>query len=124
MKKKTVKRILLIVIFIFAIFVIKPHIWHPFENTYSIEGTVKSVNLAATKSQMHIYVNFETTDGRVYNFYYQNRAMHEEGISFRNLTRLTEGDRVRLSIYSVGYYFVDSEKSRIAIYVKDVEWLK
>ena len=124
MKKNIVKRILLIVIFIFTIFVIKPHIWHSFEDTYSIEGTVKSVNLVATKSQTYIYVNFETTDGRIYNFQYRKGAMHGEGTSFRNLTKLTEGDRVRLSIYSVGYYFVDSEKTRIAINVKDVEWLK
>lgn len=121
MKKKIVKRILLIVIFIF---VIKPHIWHPFEETYYIEGTVKSVNFVAIKSLGTIYVNFKTTDGKIYNFNYDYGGSHEELMSFINLTKLTEGDRVRLSIYSVGYYFVNSENTRVAIYVKDIEWLE
>ena len=115
----------LLLIFIIAIIVIKPYIWHPFEESYSIKGTVKSVNFVGTRSQRTIYVNFETTDGRIYNFHYNDDPSPWEEIeSFLTLTKLTEGDEVELSIYSVGYYFVNSEKKRIAIYVTDVKWLK
>lgn len=125
MRKKIVIRVLLIVIFILVLVVIKSYIWHSIEDTYSIKGTVKSVNFVPTRNRMNIYVNFETTDGRIYNFHYKNAPTPRgEAESFNNLTRLTEGDKVELEIYSTGYYFMDSEKKNIAIYVKDVKWLR
>lgn len=123
--KKNVLRLVLLVIFIIAIIVIKSYIWHSFEDSYSIKGRVKSVNFVSTKSDRTIYMNFETTDGRIYNFHYNDDPSPWVEIeSFNNLARLTPGDEVELSIYSVGYYFVNSEKKHIAIYVKDVKWLK
>lgn len=119
------KKIAIWVFIIFAILLIKPHVWHSFKDTYSITGTVKSIRFSGTRSQNNIYVNFKTTDGMIYNFHYSvPSSVYLEHQSFKNLTRLTEGDEVELSIYSVGYYFVDSSKERIAIYVKDVKWLK
>lgn len=133
MKKKIVIRIFWIVILIIALIVIIPHVWHPSKDTYSIEGTVKSVNIVETGyysaiTRYHkktVYVNFETTDGRNYNFHYRDDpSPKEEMESFNNLVKLSEGDKVELFICSFGYYFINSEKERVAIYVKDVKWLE
>lgn len=125
MKKKVVTRIFGIVILIIALIVIIPHVWHPSKDTYSIKGTVKSVNIVATRYQKTVYVNFETTDGRNYNFHYRDDPSPWQEIeSFYNLIRLSEGDKVELSICSFSYYFINSEKERVSIYVEDVKWLK
>ena len=98
---------------------------HTFESNYSITGVVKNIEIVGTRHEQTVYVNLETADGTIYNFKYtDNSNLSLERESFNNLTRLSEGDRVELSIYSIGYYLISSEKTQVAIYVKDVKWLK
>ena len=123
MKRKIFLRTLVVLILIILI-VINPFVWHSFEENYSITGVVKNIVIVSDANRRTIYMNFKTTDGKIYNFHYDaDTTPFLEAESLDNLTRLSEGDEVELSIYSIGYYFVNSDNKKISIYVKDVRWL-